>query len=127
MSHAPCSVFPVPPPNLSCSMFHDTGQIMPKKRKKQTSACFTHQGKTYQKYQIEWVDITGESGWLTPQELENFNMARPVTTAWLYSMNDKEIRLFSTYDIDNETKEIAFADNGVYPRGCILKMKRLKE
>ena len=45
-----------------------------------------------------------------------------VTQAYLFNKDKKNIRTFASYEKDDEL----FSDRNVFPRGCILKMEKIK-
>ena len=77
----------------------------------------------YSKYRIEWFDIASDSGWATDSEFNKMKLATPVSEGWLYEKNECVVKIFSSYDKDDEG--IVFGERTVIPISCIKKMKKL--
>ena len=80
----------------------------------------------YQKYRIDWIDIITEGGWGTEREFKNMKLATPVSEGWLFSKDKDNIKIFASYDKDEDTKEITFGDRTMIPLACVKKMTKLK-
>ena len=77
----------------------------------------------YSKYRIEWFDIASDSGWATETEFDKMKLATPVSEGWLYGKDECVIKIFSSYDKDEEG--IVFGERTVIPISCVKKMKKL--
>jgi len=80
----------------------------------------------YSKYRIEWLDILSDSGWATDKEFNRMKLASPVNEGWLYNKDRYAIKIFASYDKDEDTKEITFGDRTMIPLSCVKKMVKLK-
>ena len=80
----------------------------------------------YSKYRIEWMDILSDSGWATDKEFDRMKLASPVNEGWLYSDDKQSIKVFASYDKDEDTNEITFGDRTMIPWACIKKMIKIK-
>ena len=80
----------------------------------------------YSKYRVEWIDILSDSGWATDREFNRMKLAFPVNEGWLFSKDKNTIKMFASYDRDDDTKEITFGDRTMIPWACIKKMVKLK-
>ena len=80
----------------------------------------------YSKYRIEWLDILSDSGWATDREFNRMKLASPVNEGWLYNKDRYAIKIFASYDRDEDTKEITFGDRTMIPLSCVKKMIKLK-
>ena len=80
----------------------------------------------YSKYRIEWLDILSDSGWATDREFNRMKLASPVNEGWLYNKDRYAIKIFASYDKDEDTKEITFGDRTMIPLSCVKKMVKLK-
>ena len=78
----------------------------------------------YAKYRVHWYDIASDSGWATESEFDRMELATPISEGWLYDKDECVIKLFSSYDKDDD--EIVFGERAVIPISCIKKMKKLK-
>ena len=80
----------------------------------------------YSKYRVEWIDILSDSGWATDREFNRMKLAFPVNEGWLFSKDKNTIKIFASYDKDEDTKEITFGDRTMIPLACVKKMVKLK-
>ena len=80
----------------------------------------------YSKYRIGWMDILSVSGWATDKEFDRMKLGSPVHEGWLYSEDKDSIKVFASYDKDEDTKEITFGDRTMIPWACVRKMTKLK-
>ena len=78
----------------------------------------------YAKYRVEWFDIASDSGWASEAEFDKMKLATPVSEGWLYYKDECVIKLFSSYDEDEDG--MVFGERTVIPISCIKKMKKLK-
>ena len=80
----------------------------------------------YSKYRIEWTDALSDSGWADDREFNRMKLASPVNEGWLYNKDRYAIKIFASYDRDEDTKEITFGDRTMIPLSCVKKMTKLK-
>ena len=80
----------------------------------------------YSKYRIEWMDILSDSGWATDKEFQRMKLAFPVNEGWLFSKDKSTIKMFASYDKDEDTQEMTFGDRTMIPLACVKKMVKLK-
>ena len=73
---------------------------MPRKRRKRI-ATDGAPDIPYPRVRVEWIDCVSDSGWATDKEFDKMKLARPVNEGWLYSKDDKSIKLFASYDKDD--------------------------
>ena len=78
----------------------------------------------YAKYRVEWCDIASDSGWASEHQFDEMKLATPVSEGWLYSKDECVIKLFSSYDKDEDG--MVFGERTVIPISCIKKMKKIK-
>ena len=100
------------------------GWSMPKKRKQVVS----HDSHSipYQKYRVHWIDILSDSGWAEEKEFNRMKLTHPINEGWLFSKDRYTIKMFASYDKDEDTKELTFGDRTMIPLACVKKMTRLK-
>tara|TARA_B100000035_G_C20584624_1_gene372604 strand:- start:216 stop:461 length:246 start_codon:yes stop_codon:yes gene_type:complete len=79
----------------------------------------------YKKYKITWVDPTGDSGWHTSKELDEFTPEECVIEAYVYYRDKHLVKTFASYSI-SKTGEITFGDVNALPRACIKSMRKIK-
>ena len=80
----------------------------------------------YSKYRIEWMDILSDSGWADEKQFNRMKLAFPVNEGWLFSKDKHNIKIFASYDRDEDTKDITFGDRTMIPLACVKKMIKLK-
>ena len=101
----------------------------PKRRKPRRKRKFVNAIQSndipYSKYRIEWIDILSDSGWATDKEFNRMKLAFPVNEGWLFSKDKDTIKMFASYDKDEDTKEITFGDRTMIPLACVKKMVKL--
>jgi hypothetical protein len=78
--------------------------------------------KQYYFYTIKWLDIIGDTGHATEEEMLKLTPAKMVSQAYIYKKDNKSIWTFASYD----EKDAQFSDRNVFPIGCILLLKKIK-
>ena len=73
----------------------------------------------YTKVRVEWVDCVSDSSWATEKEFKNMKLATPVNEGWIFSKDKHSIKLFSSYDKDEDV--ITFVDRTMIPKSWIVK------
>ena len=96
------------------------------RRKKQIVDATQPSDIPYSKYRIEWMDILSDSGWATDKEFQRMKLAFPVNEGWLFSKDKVTIKMFASYDKDEDTQEMTFGDRTMIPLACVKKMTRIK-
>ena len=95
---------------------------MPKKRRKAINT-ETTPDIPFQKVRVEWVDCVSDSAWANDKEFNKMKLATPVNEGWLYSKDKNSIKLFASYDKDEDG--ITFGDRIMIPRSCVMKMTKI--
>ena len=95
---------------------------MPKKRRKRIAAD-SAPNIPYPRVRVEWIDCVSDSGLATEKEFDKMKLARPVNEGWLYSKDNKSIKLFASYDKDEDG--FSFGDRTMIPRHWVKKITRL--
>ena len=96
---------------------------MPKKRRKQVVSS-TQQSIPYPKVRVEWIDILSDSGWADDKQFDRMKLASPVNEGWLYSKDKKTIKLFASFDRDDDGT-LAFGDRTMIPLACVKRIQKL--
>ena len=78
----------------------------------------------YSRYRIDWIDIITEGGWGTEREFKAMKLAYPVNEGWLYNKDRYAIKLFASYDRD-EDGSLTFGDRTMIPVACVKKMVKI--
>ena len=91
------------------------------RRKKSKYRHVTINKKKYYFYKISWLDITADGGHATADEFDKFECSKLVTFGYLYKKTKRFIWTFASYD----SKDEAYSDRNVFPRGVIIRMEKL--
>ena len=78
----------------------------------------------FQKVRVEWIDILSDSGWADEREFNKMRLSHPVNEGWLYSKDKYSIKLFASYDRE-EDGTITFGDRTMIPLSCVKKMVKI--
>ena len=97
-------------------------EAMPRKRRKRI-ATDVSPDIPYPRVRVEWIDCVSDSGWATDKEFDKMKLARPVNEGRLYSKDNKSIKLFASYDKDDDG--ITFGDRTMIPRQWVKKIQKL--
>ena len=95
---------------------------MPRKRRKAIASIVTPD-IPYPKVRVEWIDCVSDSGWATEKEFDRMKLAKPVNEGWLYSKDKHSIKLFASYDKDEDG--LSFGDRTMIPRAWVKKIQKL--
>ena len=96
---------------------------MPKRRRKQVVTHTTPE-LPFPKVRVEWIDILSDSGWATDKEFDKMNLSYPVNEGWLYSKDNKAIKLFASYDKEDDGS-FTFGDRTMIPRQWVRKIQKI--
>ena len=78
----------------------------------------------YSKVRVEWIDILSDSGWADDKQFNKMKLAFPVNEGWLYNKDKYAIKLFASYDRDDDGS-LTFGDRTMIPLSCVKKMVKL--
>ena len=78
----------------------------------------------YSKWRIEWVDALSDSGWADEREFNKMKLATPVNEGWLYSKDKNSIKLFASYDKEDDGS-FTFGDRTMIPLPWVKKMTKI--
>ena len=95
---------------------------MPKKRRKQIVTHTTSE-IPFPKVRVEWVDILSDSGWASDKEFDKMRLSYPVNEGWLYSKDKNSIKLFASFDRDDDG--ITFGDRTMIPTSVVRKIQKI--
>jgi hypothetical protein len=70
----------------------------------------------YSKYRVEWVDCVSDSGWADKIEFEKMKLAYPVNEGWIFSKDKNSIKMFASYDKDDDMVILRLGDRTMIPR-----------
>ena len=71
------------------------------------------------------MDILSDSGWADEKQFHRMKLATPVNEGWLYSKDKDSIKVFASYDKD-EDGTLTFGDRTMIPLSCVKKMSKIK-
>ena len=95
---------------------------MPKKKRKR-DVTDVATDIPYPKVRVEWIDCVSDSAWATDKEFDKMTLSYPVNEGWLYEKTDKHIKMFASYDKDEDG--ITFGDRTMIPRAWIRKIQKI--
>ena len=108
--------------NQICEIIYMLKTNMPRKRRKAINT-ETTPDIPFQKVRVEWVDCVSDSGWATDKEFDKMKLATPVNEGWLYEKTKDHIKMFASYDKDEDG--ITFGDRTMIPRQWVKKIQKL--
>ena len=79
----------------------------------------------YSKVRVEWIDILSDSGWADEKGFIKMKLAFPVNEGWLYNKDKYAVKLFASYDRD-EDGSLTFGDRTMIPLACVKKITKLQ-
>ena len=100
----------------------------PKKRKprakRRTISITQPNDIPYPKVRVEWCDILSDSRWADEKGFNKMKLAYPVNEGWLYNKDRFAIKLFASYDRE-EDGSLTFGDRTMIPLACVKKMVKI--
>ena len=78
----------------------------------------------YSKVRVEWIDILSDSGWADDKQFNKMKLAFPVNEGWLYNKDKYAVKLFASYDRDDDGS-LTFGDRTMIPLACVKKMTKI--
>ena len=78
----------------------------------------------YSKVRVEWIDILSDSGWADERAFNKMKLAAPVNEGWLYNKDRFALKLFASYDRD-EDGSLTFGDRTMIPLACVKRIQKL--
>ena len=79
----------------------------------------------YSKVRVEWIDILSDSGWADEKGFNKMRLATPVNEGWLYNKDKYAIKLFASYDRD-EDGSLTFLDRTIITLACVKKIQKIQ-
>ena len=79
----------------------------------------------YSKVRVEWIDIISDSGWADEKGFNKMRLAQPVNEGWLYNKDKYAIKLFASYDRDDDGT-LTFGDRTMIPLSSVKKIQKLQ-
>ena len=99
---------------------------MPQKTKKRLSLNQSvSDAIPYSKVRVEWIDILSDSGWADEKGFNRMKLAAPVNEGWLYNKDRYAIKLFASYDKEDDGT-LTFGDRTMIPLACVKKIVKIK-
>ena len=78
----------------------------------------------YSKVRVEWIDILSDSGWADDKQFNKMKLAFPVNEGWLYNKDKYAVKLFASYDRDDDGS-LTFGDRTMIPLACVKRIQKL--
>ena len=98
---------------------------MPRKTKKRLSLNQSvSDAIPYSKVRVEWIDILSDSGWADEKGFNKMKLAAPVNEGWLYNKDRYAIKLFASYDKEDDGT-LTFGDRTMIPLACVKKIVKI--
>ena len=79
----------------------------------------------YVKVRVEWIDILSDSGWADEKGFNKMRLATPVNEGWLYNRDKYAIKLFASYDREDDGS-LVFGDRTMIPLSCVKKIWKIQ-
>ena len=79
----------------------------------------------YQRVRVEWIDILSDSGWADEKGFNKMKLASPVNEGWLYNKDRYAIKLFASYDREDDGS-LVFGDRTMIPLSCVKKVQKIQ-
>ena len=99
--------------------------IMPRKTKRRLSLSQSvNEDIPYSKVRVEWIDILSDSGWADEKQFNKMKLAFPVNEGWLYNKDKYSVKLFASYDRD-EDGSLTFGDRTMIPLACVKRIQKI--
>jgi len=77
----------------------------------------------YSRVRVEWIDCVSDSGWASDKEFDRMKFAKPINEGWLYSKDKNSIKLFASYDKDEDG--FTFGDRTMIPMAWVKKITKI--
>ena len=103
------------------------GRLMTKKRYTKKKKSFKDSDTNdipYTKVRVEWVDALSDSAWASEKEFKNMKLANPVNEGWIFHKDRKAIKLFASYDKEDDGT-ITFGDRTMIPKSWVIKISEI--
>ena len=78
----------------------------------------------WKKYRVEWLDISGETGWASEKETKIMKPQLCISEGYLLHEDEEKVITFATY-YHNDEEGYTLGDRNVFPKGCIKSLKRI--
>ena len=78
----------------------------------------------YSKVRVEWIDILSDSGWADDKQFNKMKLAFPVNEGWLYNKDKYAVKLFASYDRDDDGT-LTFGDRTMIPLACVKRIQKI--
>ena len=69
------------------------------------------------------IDIISDSGWADEDKFDKMKLAQPVNEGWVFEKTKNHIKLFASYDKDEDG--ITFGDRTMIPTPWVKKVTKL--
>ena len=79
----------------------------------------------YSKVRVEWIDILSDSGWADEKGFNKMKLASPVNEGWLYNKDRYAIKLFASYDREDDGS-LTFGDRTMIPLAWVRKIQKIQ-
>ena len=78
----------------------------------------------FDRVRVEWIDCVSDSGWADEKEFYKMRLATPINEGWLYKKNKKFVKLFASYDKEDDGS-LTFGDRTMIPTPWVTKITKI--
>ena len=78
----------------------------------------------FDRVRVEWIDCVSDSGWADEKEFDKMRLATPINEGWLYKKNKKFVKLFASYDKEDDGS-LTFGDRTMIPTPWVTKITKI--
>ena len=78
----------------------------------------------FDRVRVEWIDCVSDSGWADEKEFDKMRLATPINEGWLYKKNKKFVKLFASYDKEDDGS-FSFGDRIMIPKPWVIKITKI--
>ena len=78
----------------------------------------------FDRVRVEWIDCVSASGWADEKEFDKMRLATPINEGWLYKKNKKFVKLFASYDKEDDGS-LTFGDRTMIPTPWVTKITKI--
>ena len=78
----------------------------------------------FDRVRVEWIDCVSDSGWANEKEFDKMRLATPINEGWLYKKNKKFVKVFASYDKEDDGS-LTFGDRTMIPTPWVIKITKI--
>ena len=78
----------------------------------------------FDRVRVEWIDCVSDSGWADEKDFDKMRLATPINEGWLYKKNKKFVKLFASYDKEDDGS-LTFGDRTMIPTPWVTEITKI--